>query len=100
VLGVWRWSRRCETSSSFCTKLELEKETQPQWLTSINISLQFTALKAIGTILHYSIICASLSAGIRKNTAVGKTQDSMGNSGLGVWLLLLELIDRNCPLLS
>jgi hypothetical protein len=24
----------------------------------------------------------------------------MGNSGLEVWLLLLELFDRNCPLLS
>jgi hypothetical protein len=51
--------------------------------------------------LHYSIICASLSVGIRKNTAVGKTQESMGNSGLGDWLLLLlELVDWNCPLLS
>jgi hypothetical protein len=50
--------------------------------------------------LHYSIICANLPVGIRKNTAVGKTQESMGNSGLGDWLLLLELIDWNCPLLS
>jgi hypothetical protein len=24
----------------------------------------------------------------------------MGNSGLGYWLLLLELVDWNCPLLS
>jgi len=76
VLGVWGWSRRCETSSNFCTKLELEKETQPQWFTFINISLQFTALKASGPILHYRIICASLSVGIRENTAVGKTQES------------------------